>query len=657
MFKASIKGRILVGFGVILSMLLVSTCINIFLLSGIRSDVGTFRSALDRKSEAVDMDLLMQKVRVRVNQWLRSMNPSFAKQADELLKQDVALVKSMAAHAVSDKEKQTVASIDNSLQAYIESWRVIQGFYAEEADLYQKGIVAPSAGVVSGLGSIRDDAAVDPRASRLVGTGRDAFMAAEAAALRYRTSTKQDDADEVAASLAKANASLGEASQLSQANGAERLAGPSSAIAAWQKAFMDIVRVGQARISRLNSWTSKEGEAMAVGASALRVEDEAASDNAQAGVVSTIASNSKSLLATSGSILLVGIVLSLALARSISRPLAAMTETLRALASGNREMPIPGLERHDEIGAMAKAAQIFKDAAIETERLRCAQQDVGHDVEAAAQRVSSESTRLSASADTLSQGVTEQASAAEQVSASMEEMGGSVKQNAQNASQTEKIAHQAATDAETSGAAVVRAVAAMQLITQKISVVQDIARQTDLLALNAAVEAARAGDHGRGFAVVAAEVRKLAERSQAAATEISSLSIETVEAAQQAGAMLSKLVPDIKRTAELVGEISAACLEQDIGVAQINEAIQQFDQVTQQNADAAESVTMMSSTLSNEARTLENAIGRLAADDPNSAAAEVAPDNKPEVAMLRGAAAAMRGSASAPKPQARIKRV
>jgi methyl-accepting chemotaxis protein len=226
----------------------------------------------------------------------------------------------------------------------------------------------------------------------------------------------------------------------------------------------------------------------------------------------------------------------------------------------------------------------------------------------AAGNVSSGSQQLSASADQLSQGATEQASAAEEASSSMEQMAANVKQNADNASQTEKIARQSAVDAEASGAAVTRAVGAMETIAQKITIVQEIARQTDLLALNAAVEAARAGEHGRGFAVVASEVRKLAERSQAAASEIVTLSADTVKSAQEAGSMLSKLVPDIKRTAELVEEITAACREQDIGAAQVNQAIQQLDQVTQQNASASEEVSATSEELTAQAEQLQNTI-------------------------------------------------
>jgi methyl-accepting chemotaxis protein len=197
----------------------------------------------------------------------------------------------------------------------------------------------------------------------------------------------------------------------------------------------------------------------------------------------------------------------------------------------------------------------------------------------------------------------------------MEQMAANIKQNADNAAQTEQIARQSAKDAETSGLAVGRAVEAMQTIAEKITIVQEIARQTDLLALNAAVEAARAGEHGKGFAVVASEVRKLAERSQTAAAEISAVSGETVKAAQSAGEMLTRLVPDIRRTAELVTEISAACREQDIGASQINQAIQQLDKVTQLNSSASEQMSSTSEELAAQAEELQASIAFFRTDD------------------------------------------
>jgi methyl-accepting chemotaxis protein len=211
----------------------------------------------------------------------------------------------------------------------------------------------------------------------------------------------------------------------------------------------------------------------------------------------------------------------------------------------------------------------------------------------------------------------------------MEQMAANIKQSADNAAQTEKIARQSAADAQASGQAVEKAVSAMQTIAQKILIVQEIARQTDLLALNAAVEAARAGEHGRGFAVVASEVRKLAERSQAAATEISLLSGDTVKAAQSAGEMLSKLVPDIQKTAELVEEISAASREQNAGASQINTAIQQLDKVTQQNTSAAEEMSSTSEELASQAEQLQAVISYFRINQSAAAAPMAAAATKP----------------------------
>ncbi|MGW9949045.1 methyl-accepting chemotaxis protein [Rhizobium leguminosarum] len=279
-----------------------------------------------------------------------------------------------------------------------------------------------------------------------------------------------------------------------------------------------------------------------------------------------------------------------------------MTDNLRStaeianqIANGDLTVTPKPLSEKDTLGIALEQM---------VERLR----GVVSDAAAAAENVSAGSQELSSSSEQVSQGATEQAASAEEASASMEEMAANIKQNADNAAQTEKIARQSAKDAEASGDAVTRAVQAMRTIAEKIGIVQEIARQTDLLALNAAVEAARAGEHGKGFAVVASEVRKLAERSQSAAAEISSMSGDTVKAAQEAGDMLGRLVPDIRKTAELVSEISAACREQDVGASQINEAIQQLDKVTQQNAGASEQMSATSEELATQAEELQASI-------------------------------------------------
>jgi len=191
----------------------------------------------------------------------------------------------------------------------------------------------------------------------------------------------------------------------------------------------------------------------------------------------------------------------------------------------------------------------------------------------------------------------------------MEQMSANIRQTADNALQTEKIAVKSAHDAQEGGRAVIQTVHAMKEIAGRITIIEEIARQTNLLALNAAIEAARAGEHGKGFAVVASEVRKLAERSQKAAAEISDLSSSSVQVAEKAGDMLARMLPDIQRTAELVQEISAACKEQDSGAEQINKAIQQLDEVIQQNAGSAEEMSSTAEELSSQSEQLQDTIG------------------------------------------------
>lgn len=316
------------------------------------------------------------------------------------------------------------------------------------------------------------------------------------------------------------------------------------------------------------------------------------------------------VLALVGIAAVIGLIAAFFMVRSILRTLGGEPDyartILREIAAGNLNVDV-NTRKGDNDSLLAGT----RDMVV---RLR----EVVASVVISARNVNSGSQELAASAAQLSQGSSEQASSTEEASASIEQMAAAIKHNSDSAAETEEIAKKSAADATRSGQAVGQAVNAMETIADKILIVQEIARQTDLLALNAAVEAARAGEHGRGFAVVASEVRKLAERSQAAALEISALSSDTVRSARIAGEMLERLVPDIQRTADLVASISNSSKEQNVGATQINVAIQELDKVTQQNTSASEQIASTAEELSTQAANLKEAIGFFKVDPGKS---------------------------------------
>jgi methyl-accepting chemotaxis protein len=231
--------------------------------------------------------------------------------------------------------------------------------------------------------------------------------------------------------------------------------------------------------------------------------------------------------------------------------------------------------------------------------------EVVNEVSRGAEALADASEEVSSTAQSLSQASGEQAAGVEQTSAAIEQMTASISQNTENAKVTDGIATKAAQEALEGGAAVKETVSAMNQIAKKISIIDDIAYQTNLLALNAAIEAARAGEHGKGFAVVAAEVRKLAERSQVAAQEIGEVASNSVKMAEKAGALLDEMVPNIKRTSDLVQEITAASEEQSSGVGQINAAVGQLSQTMQQNASSSEELAATAEEMSGQAEQLK----------------------------------------------------
>lgn len=314
------------------------------------------------------------------------------------------------------------------------------------------------------------------------------------------------------------------------------------------------------------------------------------------------------MVCVSGAVFVIVIIVLILIGSSIITPVTRLAEMNKRISEGDLKVDmasVRSMQTKDEIGALTEAS------AKMVEKLS----NLISQIRASAQKTAENARIIAQGTGNLSQGTSEQAASTEEASAAIEEMNATIKQNADNAVQTEKIALKSAQDAEEGGNAVSLTVSAMKEIASKILIIKEISRQTDLLALNAAIEAARAGEHGKGFAVVAAEVRKLAERSQISASEIGELSRSSVAIAEQAGDKLTRLVPDIQRTAELVQEISASSREQANSADQINTSLQQLNEVVQQNAAAVEEMASIAGELSDVAEQLENQVAFFSIDD------------------------------------------
>jgi methyl-accepting chemotaxis protein len=276
--------------------------------------------------------------------------------------------------------------------------------------------------------------------------------------------------------------------------------------------------------------------------------------------------------------------------------LAAMADTAVQISQGDLTVDVSPSSERDVFG------NAFKNMVV---KLR---ETIG-EVQSASGALTSASTQVASTSQGLSQGTSEQAASVEETTSSLEQMSASITQNAESSREMEQMAVKGAADAEESGKAVAETVEAMKSIAQRISIIEEIAYQTNLLALNAAIEAARAGEHGKGFAVVATEVRKLAERSQTAASEISELSSSSVEVAERSGQLLKELVPAIRKTVDMVQDVAAASNEQSSGATQINAALGQVDTVTQRNASASEELSSTAEEMSSQAASLDQLMG------------------------------------------------
>ncbi|MDC7221705.1 MAG: methyl-accepting chemotaxis protein [Spirochaetales bacterium] len=299
-----------------------------------------------------------------------------------------------------------------------------------------------------------------------------------------------------------------------------------------------------------------------------------------------------------GAALILGLSVSLILTADILKNLGSepdeIAQIAEEIASGNLALEFDNRKERGVFKSMKHMAQSLNNTMT--------------NINSASRQVSSGSTQISASSQQISTGASEQASSTEEISSSMEELTANIQQNAENAQKADSISKVTSENAALGGESVGETVTAMKAISEKIGIIEDIARNTNMLALNAAIEAARAGDAGKGFAVVASEVRKLAENSGKAAAEITEISSSSVKAAEKAGVIINELVPQIVNTAELVQEISMASEEQFRGAEQINQALQQLDSVIQQNASSSEELASMSEELNSQSEMMQGSI-------------------------------------------------
>lgn len=279
-------------------------------------------------------------------------------------------------------------------------------------------------------------------------------------------------------------------------------------------------------------------------------------------------------------------IIALSFGKRIAQPIIAMAETIEEISEGNLLVSLEAKQK-DEIGNMGRSMQkMIANLTELVERIK----DGAHNINNASKEVSS-------SAEAIAQGANEQASSTEEISSSMEQMAASISQNSLNAKEAESIAVSASANVDKVTRTFDETLKSLSIITSKITIIHEIAEKTDLLAVNASIEATKAGEHGKGFAVVASEVRNLAVRCRDAADEIDKISAQTISASNESGKMLAGLIPEIQKTASLIQEIAAASSEQDSGAQQINEALMQLNNITQQNSAAAEQLAASANAL------------------------------------------------------------
>ena len=585
------------GFGAVLALLLILAGLAYWALSSANSGFSRYRHLTVNANLAGRLQSEMLAIRMQVKDYILTGSEDVLKQYNAAFENIFKEISTAQTDIKNPARAQIVDKTDDDLKEYNQYFEQIKKFRVQRNDIVKNSLYALGPAMEKNLTEIMETANRDNdmEAAFRAGLAMSNMLSVRLYATQFLETNSHGAVDRVNDHLAemKENLRILDAS-LQNPERKKLLAELRPMLEKYIADFAKVTEIIFARnnvvSNHLNVLGADVGDNMDE-LMKLYLDDQKEIGNH---VQATNSRTNMTIIVLSLASILLGMITAFFIIRTTLRQLgkdpAVISDIAEAIAGGDLNI------RFD-----AEAVGVYSNMKDMAEQLT----RVVSDVREGSGMVAAGSNELSSSAQALSQGATEQAASIEEVSSSMEEMAANIQQNTENATSTESIASKAAQDAGESGEAVKEAVIAMKNIAEKISIIEEIARQTNLLALNAAIEAARAGEHGKGFAVVAAEVRKLAERSGTAAGEISDLSTTTMNVAEKAGRMLEELVPNIRKTADLIQEISAASTEQSSGVEQINQAIAQLDNVIQQNASASEEMASTSEELSGQSTQLQ----------------------------------------------------
>ncbi|MFP4364668.1 MAG: methyl-accepting chemotaxis protein [Spirochaetia bacterium] len=601
MKNISILWKMVIGFGGVILFLSIIGITSFAAINGADQGFVEYRELARDSVLAGNLEAKMLEVRLNVNSFIRAGDTSFTDLYETNLGALEALVAEAQQEIQNPERAALIDEIDTDIDEYNTAFQQVVQLMAQRNDLLNNrlNVIGPEMEQLLSQILVSAEADGDTSAAFYAGVAMRNLLLARLYVVKYVDENLQTYVDRVNSEFQIFNSEISDLDNALQNAERRGLLGQLQNLETeYRAAFSQLVSAVTSRNTITTNTLESIGPEVAADAEAVTLSVQADQDALGPRLQAANARSTFIILTVFALAFVFALAIAVYITRSITVPIKDLLEDFASVAKGDLSTEVKA-NRKDEIGNLQKNLKSMIRSLYE----------VVMEIQGSADNVNSGSQSLSSVTQQMSQGSTEQASSAEEVSSSMEQMASNIQQNADNAMQTQKIAQKAAADAETGGEAVSQTVHAMKKIAEKISIIDEIARQTNLLALNAAIEAARAGDQGRGFAVVASEVRKLAERSQRAATEISELSLSSVNVAEEAGQLLEQMVPDIKKTAELVQEISAASSEQNAGANQINSAIMQLDTVIQQNASASEEMASMAEELSSSADSLKNAIG------------------------------------------------